>query len=155
MTQICTHISVREIATTGFVGPVCHGADENRAAHGGVTVHEECHSCGRRRSRNVNQWHEEIGAWSESREERRALARKLDTDRRALVDARPEPRKCIRRDGLELVLSVDAEGYLCARGDNHHEHEAYAAWSTWPEAVAIAQSIRRATIAAREAAAAV
>lgn len=46
--------------TLPFDGPVSR--DENRAAHGNVCLVETC-KCGARRRTNINQRHEERGAW--------------------------------------------------------------------------------------------
>ena len=54
------HRAERE-ETTCFGGPVA-GAEENRAAHGGVTCTEYCR-CGARRAANLNGRHVEQGKW--------------------------------------------------------------------------------------------
>ena len=57
----CAHTSVRELGWHGFSGPVSR--NENPAAHGCISLDEECCACGARRARLVNGRHEEIGDW--------------------------------------------------------------------------------------------
>lgn len=76
----CQHPSTIELSTRAFLAPVVD-RDQNPAAHGCVTVTEECTVCGARRRVNVNQCHREEGPWGPSRAERQAavdqLAREL------------------------------------------------------------------------------
>ena len=44
-----------------FAGPI-PGAEENRAAHGNVTIRQQCR-CGATRAANVNGRHIELGDW--------------------------------------------------------------------------------------------
>ena len=145
----CPHDQIREISTRCYAHPVSVH-DENRAAHGGVCITEECVRCGRRRSRNENQGHQEIGPWGASRAERqeRASRARLDLDR--LLRGRPEPVTLYSQPtGQPTELSIDAEGYIVSYGHGHpagHEIEAVA-----PKLWAYSRRVRRARIAADEA----
>lgn len=102
---MCSHRSYTT-HTRCFTGPV--SSAENPAAHGNVTDTDTCSACGAQRRTNVNGSHIEEGQWGHS------TAEQLDyACRRLRSTARPAP-VTIRRGGVECVVSVDADGYLCA-----------------------------------------
>lgn len=72
---LCNHETTREISTVCFAGPIA-GAEENRAAHGNITVTDECNICGALRSTNINGRHAETGPWGPS-----LASRKLQEER--------------------------------------------------------------------------
>jgi hypothetical protein len=78
--------------------------DENRAAHGGITVTRRCLTCGAERSENRNGGHEEIGEWGPSAAER-------DADLRAAI-ARAN------RHGAPGVIEVAPDGEIIIGGSD-------------------------------------
>ena len=66
------------------VHPYTH---ENRAAHGWMTVTEECAACGWRREVNFNQHHVEFGTWWDYPAERRAERRAEERSQREAAEA--------------------------------------------------------------------
>lgn len=116
----CCHERTKDLRTVGFTGPV--STDENRAAHGGVTVTVECCDCGARRLENHNQRWVEFGAWGPSRAEREEHVRQL---RRALPPLPPAV-TLTRRDGATASLTPTEEGYLivCSEDVSQDEHSA-------------------------------
>ena len=65
----CKHLKTTVIETFGFTGPVARYpyTDENPAAHGNITVIEECEQCGAQRAVNINQNFYEYSTWCLSR----------------------------------------------------------------------------------------
>jgi hypothetical protein len=60
----CRHKETRTVSERCFSGPVSR-EKENRAAHGNITVTEECTACKQRRRLNINGRHVEFGDWGE------------------------------------------------------------------------------------------
>lgn len=109
-TMTCQHLDTRELSTRGFSGSV-NDRDQNPAAHGNVTVTEECLACGARRRVNVNQCHVEEGPWGPSLVERQA---EVDRLARTLPVA---PLPATFRRGLESAEIVcDPDGMLSGSG---------------------------------------
>src|SRR5690606_6234193 len=109
----CNHARTRELRTRCFVGSVAglYG-DENRAAHGNVTVDEECVRCGAQRSVNVNRCHVETGPWGPTRAERVQAARVELGRVQAAVPVAPEPVELVHADGRRVRVAVDSDGYI-------------------------------------------
>ena len=65
----CTHKIVRTISEGAYMGSVAvyPHTDENRAAHGNITVTVECRACGAQRRENINQSFLEVGPWGPDR----------------------------------------------------------------------------------------
>jgi len=108
----CKHTNYIEIDERGFSGPIS-GAEENPAAHGCITVTDECVDCGARRRCNVNQQHLERGPWQapdprpyhNARTEALALCCRLE---QCEVDIRlaPDGRRVLRNERLELTARL-------------------------------------------------
>lgn len=112
--MVCEHPSFKTIRTTCYIGSVAQGDQENRAAHGGVCVHEECDACGARRKCNINQGHVEVGPWGPSREERQAAADAMK--RKVLELPRLNPIEIKGTAGQPVVVNQDADGFLIFDG---------------------------------------
>lgn len=63
---MCTHENIRQVGPPRcFMGPI-PGAEEDRSAHGNITITQECIECGVRRLVNVNGCSSEEGPWDEN-----------------------------------------------------------------------------------------
>ncbi len=145
----CQHESVRVAAERAFSGPVSR--DEDRRAHGNITQVERCDACGAERAVNVNQLWREEGDWGASRAERQAAAARAARDADKLAAELAEATATVRHgDGRQLTLSIDADGYVVARGSTHTEAEAEMAVSSWPGGLAAAARLRTARALAAE-----
>lgn len=111
----CQHLTTKTIRERGYSGPVSR--DEHRAAHGCVTITEECLNCGARRDCNVNQHHVEEGPWGPTRAQRRAVADALA--RRA--SELPRPTAEVTSGDRRITVAIDDEGYLTFNGSPHTE----------------------------------
>jgi hypothetical protein len=104
-----------------FTGSVAHEpyTHEEPAAHGNITVDEECVSCGALRKVNVNQLFVECSPWGPSAAER---ARQEEAERRAraaaaqatqahadLAAAQSAGLSVIRQDADQVLVSVGGE----------------------------------------------
>lgn len=142
----CNHVG-KIIAERPFFGPVASGDNQWPPAHGGVTYEMECSLCGARRLENVNQQHREVGCWGPDRATRQTAAREaMKTAREAIAAVKPIT--CTRTDGLRLVLTLDEEGYVNARGDAHKETDVAAALRASGDFAARAQHARQLYLAA-------
>jgi len=137
----CSHEKTREIEITGYSCSVSR--DENRAAHGGVCVSEECVRCGARRRRNVNGRHVEIGAWGEPRSVRGRAVAQAEAAVRAMIASRPNPARLRSSTGGTAHVSIDRAGYLCVNGDE-------SALDAVPALVAYARELRLAVLHAEQ-----
>ena len=113
----CKHPADRrkEIAERCYTGAVSR--DENRAAHGCITVLVECGACGWRRYENRNQQHEEIGPWfdapAQARQEE-AAAKAAMTEQQEVAAAAGEAKRRLANAGRngQLVTSGEGGGFV-------------------------------------------
>jgi hypothetical protein len=145
--MICAHESAVQIGRDyGYSAPVTIQR-QNPAAHGCITITEECRTCGVRRAANVNGGHVERGPWGPSRAEQRdaLVAREWDA-RRALPGLRTaasEAAVTMSRGDVVLHLSIDDEGYIVCRGVGTDAEHA-SAMAAWTEGVEIGCRLRQA-----------
>lgn len=142
---MCTHESFAVVKTLPFTGPVSR--DEWPAAHGCVTHVERCRACGAERRGNVNQRHEETGPWGPSLAEQREDARKTLAAARRAAEPHRKPVAVHHPDGRTLSVWLDAEGFICAEGDEHNEADLAAAARAIPGLAAAALQLRSALVA--------
>lgn len=104
----CNH-QPHVIAEHAFSGSVAAYpyTDENPAAHGNITQTQECTICGAHRSVNVNQQHEEFGAWGPTRAQRDAAERAAKLAAKSKRET--ECRKAAKEAGVE-ILSTNRNG---------------------------------------------
>lgn len=140
----CTHADTRTLSVRAFVGPV--SVDENRAAHGNVTMEVECVACGARQMRNVNGVHVETGTWGLTRAQRFAAAAAAEVQAIQARAFRPEPLTLFRGD-LSVQLAVDEEGWILVDGDAPHPTVDQIA-AVAPAFVRAAAAFRRAVLEA-------
>lgn len=113
--ETCPHAHTRQIGDDRpFVGPVST-RDENRAAHGNITITLECIACGARRDVNINQCHTERGPWGPSRAEREA--RRIEVSHEAVaVQQHVHPPVTVHCGDRHVTVSIDSDGYLRITG---------------------------------------
>ena len=103
----CTHTHTKSGEHYGFSAPIADAADQNPAAHGGVTYTETCRDCGAHREVNANGVHHEYGRWEpRSYTVRPRGCANWQTGLRTLEDARRSAREA-RDRGLARVVIVD------------------------------------------------
>lgn len=124
----CNHTQTKEISEGGFLGSVAvyPYTEENRAAHGNITVAVECVKCGARQSQNINGNHIEVSPWAGSREERRRIIEKAEGKAyRALQAAKQARLTLVCEDGRKLHVRVSHEdGCILLDGSPHTSREA-------------------------------
>lgn len=136
-----------------FVGPVYTPGvtDENQVAHGNVVYTETCANCGARREVNSNAGVVEVSAWGPTVEERRERVSRLREEATRIYRSLADQVYTLRHgDGRRVEVRVDSDGYLVLSPADQIAGEALAA--TIPGVVASAAELRRARIAAAEAA---
>lgn len=139
-------MATRIVGERCFVGPVSR--EENRAAHGNITLLEE-RDDGARRSVNVNGIHVEVGTWGPTREQREALAARALKEARDLVAEIPQV-SMVHSDGREISVWVDADGFLVADGALHTREEALSVIRSIPGLLELAKQARRAVLLANQ-----
>jgi hypothetical protein len=123
MTMICKHARTTQVGPDRcYTGSVARApyTDDNRAAHGCVTITVECRDCGARRDENRNQGYVEVGPWGPSRATRRAEADRLSAEAMRL---RPTREVVVMHGpgGVQVTIAVDDEGYLLADAPRNGE----------------------------------
>ena len=121
MDQRCSHADRQRIDERCYSGPVAvHPyTAENHAAHGWMTVTEECAGCGWRRRLNVNQHHVEYGVWWDYPAE-------LEAERRAGAERRREIAE-VERAADVLMQALARHGAAGSVATNVTEDGAYVA----------------------------
>lgn len=152
MSTKCQHSRNHQIGDDwGYTGSVAvyPYTDENRAAHGAITIMVECDLCGARRKENHNQGYVEMSPWGPSREARRQEAERLQ---RAIPQA-PNPVAVTCGDGRRVRVSVDNDGMILLTGDSYTSDDERTIIAALPgKWIKNAQTFRRAVLRAEEAA---
>ena len=111
----CKHSKTTVIETSGFTGSVARYpyTDENPAAHGNITVIEECEQCGAQRAVNINQSFHEYGTWGPSRSMREEQQRQEELKQKEIV--RQEKLKEGRKIAAKLnayIAGIDPDHWI-------------------------------------------
>lgn len=110
----CNHSRYTESDAFPFFGTVASSEERTvRAAHGSIVYVDVCPDCGARRKRAVNQRHEEVGDWGQSRAQRQALADKA----RQAIPAGPAP-----ITNGQVQVSCDSDGMIVVTGGTVATH---------------------------------
>lgn len=150
----CSHEQHYQVgAAWGYTGSVSvHPyTDEDRRAHGNITILVECRDCGARRKENHNQGYVEASPWGPSRKARHQEAERLQL----AVPKPPLPVSLTCGDSRRRVtVSVDDDGMLQLSGSAYGDDDERAILAALPAKwIKSAQDYRRALLRAAEASA--
>lgn len=152
MSTKCSHTHTHQIGDNwGFTGSVAvyPYTDEDRRAHGAITIMVECDSCGARRKENHNQGFVEVGTWGPSRDTRRQEAERLQR----AIPRPPQALSLTCGDGRKIRVSIDKDGMILLSGDAYTNEDERTIIAALPDKwLHAAQSFRSALLRAEDAA---